>query len=183
MRKRTALVLTAGVLVMLAVGSVGFSSAASDSPVGPWGRTPGRSYPAPTDSLESHEGGQTLVFTGRTVNFAFINTDGRGLTPGDYIVFRDRLFNRAGEHVGVLRVQCFVNFPHGRNQAFLCDTAANIFHRGQILSRGGFLATPTSTGLTLGVTGGTGHWQNARGEAHARFVDEVTTRYTVHIIP
>ena len=183
MRKRLFTTLAVAALATVVIGSLALSSTASPgSPIGPWGRFPGRSYTTP-EAPRSHEGGQTIVLTGRTANFAFVDVGRRGESAGDYFVLRDRLFRR-GRNVGAIRAQCTANFPFtGFRQALVCQGVATLFGSGQIAWQGARVFTPTTGGIDLGITGGTEHWQNVRGEIHVRFISEEATRYIFHLLP
>ena len=183
MRKRLWFVVAAVALVGVVGGSLTLPSAASSetSPIGAWGRPKGWSSSGQSVSIESHEGGQTIRVRDVTINEKFINVDGRGFQPGDYDVFRTALMKN-GRRVGILLGKCTVQFPSNRRTfTSQCDASATFFRRGEITFAGRVQYTENEPDPdpTLAITGGTGHFQNVRGEVH------VTSRTSLvfHLIP
>ena len=130
----------------------------------------------------SHEGGQTKVLIGREVAGKEIDVNGRGFTPGDYSLFKEKLYNRAGKHVGYDNVVCTAHFPlTERRAAFFCEAVITLFDRGRITVEGLLTFSRNQQGTTpLAITGGTGHFQNVRGEVH---VPSRGTRLVLHLLP
>lgn len=188
MRKKLGIAIAVLAAASIAAGSITFASAASPAPTnfGAWGRPAGwgRSISQPA-SLASHVDGETIIVTTRETNSKNIDVDGRGFTPGDYFVLREKVFNRRGtRQVGYDNVQCTAHFPFSRNRVTsLCEgtftfTARGFHGQGTITFQGLVSFTQTTGRFDIAVTGGTGHFQNARGELHA------TNRGLVfHLIP
>lgn len=181
MPKRLWLIVAAVALVGIVAGSLTLPSAASSgtSALGAWGRPRGWSSSAQSVSIESHEGGQTIRVRDVPVNEKFINVDGRGIQPGDYVVFRDAL-KRNGRRVGTLVANCVVQFPFNRRVfTTQCDASATFPGRGEITFGGRIQFTETGApDPTLAITGGTRHYQNVRGEVHL-----TETHLIFHLIP
>ena len=106
-----------------------------------------------------------------------IDLNGRGPSPGDQIVFRADLVNRSGNRVGFDIGQCTLNF---NNQAY-CSATFNLVGRGQIIGEG--RVSPTAPGGVFAITGGTGNFQNARGEVHLRFYVDLLAKFAFHLVP
>ena len=189
MARRLMLVAAAVGLLGILLANVGLSWAGpnttSKSPSGSWGRNlwgdDSEARAAGKAGPQSHEGGHSFTVRTRETHFKFINVDGPRFTPGDYFLFRERVF-RSGRQVGVDNGQCTANFPlRQQRAAFLCEVSFTFFGRGEIMTEGHVLFGPATTTLTLPITGGTGHFQNVRGEIHVG--GETQTVITFHLIP
>jgi hypothetical protein len=181
-RKRLALAGGVVMLIGIVLANVALSSSATpEAPSKSWGRN---LFAAAEGNVgaQSHEGGQTLVVTTREIAFKNINVNGRGFTPGDYFLFRERVFNRAGKQIGLDNGTCQAQFPLTQQRAgFLCEVAFTFFGRGQVMTEGRIQFGPRTTSVPLAITGGTGHFQNVRGEIHV--AGEQQTRITLHLLP
>ncbi len=121
----------------------------------------------------SHEGGQTLAVTTTETNSRGVDVEGDGEGPGDYFVFREKVFNEDGVRVGRDNGQCTINFP-ANETAFSVNcavavtfTGAGGIDRGMIMVEGNIQFTDeTSLVPPFPITGGSGHYQNVRGELH-----------------
>ncbi len=182
MRRRLTLAGAAVGLVGIVLAGVALSSAASpEAPTKAWGRNLFAASGSDVGA-QSHEGGQTFFVTTKEINFKDINVDGPGFTPGDYFLFRERVFNRAGKQIGLDNGTCQAQFPLTRQRAgFFCEVAFTFFGRGQVMTEGRVQFGPRTTSVPLAITGGTGHFQNARGEIHVG--GEQQTRITFHVLP
>jgi Allene oxide cyclase barrel like domain len=127
--------------------------------------------------LAHHEGGQDIRLRARESHFEFINVDGRRSGPGDYFVGREVVF-RNGRRAGYTNVKCTNSFPFNR-RAFTAQCEATVtLHRGQISVAGTVAFTRTTGTETLPITGGSGHFQNVRGQL--RFAGD---GYILELIP
>lgn len=140
-------VATGGVLVA-ALG--GGASAAGDKRVG---------WPKAGASGVSAE-----ITTGKTLHLITTEDAGRnidvgprGVSPGDYAVFEETLRNEAGKVVGRDSARCMLMVT-----TYRCDATFRINGKGNIEVAASFFQ---GGGATLAVTGGTGTYQNARGQA------------------
>lgn len=155
---------------------------------GTWGRgfVHVKDASASSAARQSHEGGQTVVVRAREIASKDVNVDGRRFGPGDYFLFKENLFNSAGTQVGQDYVQCTAHFPFTRQRvAFLCDgnftfSGRGGMERGKVTVEGVVLFSRTSGAQAIAITGGTGHYQNARGELR---VPSVGNRLTFHLLP
>ena len=183
---------TVSVVALLAVvlGTVAMSAGASPDArsIGAWGRgLVGPSASAETPTPLSHEGGDTLVVRGREVAGKDINVNGPGIGPGDYFVFKEKLRNRAGTHVGYDNIICTVHFPSTQERfGLLCEGTFTFFGRGGIekgkISFEGMLVFREGiNSFPIPITGGTGHYQNVRGELHVMPTE--VSHFTFHLIP
>ena len=191
MRRKLAFMAVGVALLVLLVGGSTLAPASSSdsSPVGAWGRPQGWRLSSQPASLESHVDGQTIRLVGRLTNLKAVNVDGGGFGPGDYVLFRENLSSRSGRRVGHDNVRCMRHFPFTtRRQASFCDgtftfTAGRFHGKGQITIAGRITFAPSVNVLTVAVTGGTGHYQNVRGELHIRDAESGANLYTLHLIP
>jgi hypothetical protein len=121
-------------------------------------------------------------------NFKMINVDGKGLGPGDYAVEQWSL-RRNGAPVGHLNDQCTINFNQTPSHpTALCLFAFAISGKGEITADGSVVFAPAPEGFRpapfdLPVTGGTGSYQNARGQIHVEFLSVADASFTFHLIP
>lgn len=168
MRKRLWFVVAA-LTILGVVGSVFTLPSAASSPtppMRPWAAK-GWSISAEPVSIRSHEGGQTIRFRVIIGQTKCIDLDGRGPQPGDYCVFRDFLV-RNGRRAGAINIIAMLQFPFTErvftNQ---WDGSLKLTGRGEITVGGRVQFSETGIrDATLAITGGTGHFQNARGEFH-----------------
>lgn len=168
MRKRLWLVVAAVTLLGIVGGVLTLPSAASSPtpPIRPWAGK-GWNLSPDSESIQSHEGGQTIRFRVVFGQTKCIDLDGRGPQPGDYCVFRDFLV-RSGRRVGTNAVIATLQFPFTErvftNQ---WEVSLKLPGRGEITAAGRVQFTEAGIrGRTLAITGGTGHFQNVRGELH-----------------
>jgi len=186
MNKRYVHIGLAVALLGLVVGSLSLTAGATPNGVKfkSWQDNPLNSRAAVVPT--THEGGRTLVVTATRTNGREVDVEGDGeFGPGDYVVFRERILNEDGVRVGRDNGQCTVNFPTNETRfsincavAFTFTGAGGI-RRGEIMVEGNVLFTQTTSTLTVPITGGSGHYQNVRGEVHVRGEDEIV----FHLLP
>jgi hypothetical protein len=146
-------------VVLVAVGG-GVAYAASDAP---------SITTAESVTLQAQQGPTTFVpVPGQT---------GQRPVTGDQILFTEQL-RRDGQPAGSDQVDCTVN-----GGALVC-TAVFDLHDGTISVIGKVpLNGPGNGGTTLGVTGGTGRYQNARGQVRVRSTGPSTETEVFNLIP
>lgn len=120
----------------------------------------------------------TIVAISRGGHAQFIDLPPDGPSQGDRVVVHTPLFNRAGTQVGDLNVEETVTKLSGRGQEQAVATA-RLFGRGQITFQGEDTNQATIIG---GVTGGTGNFQNARGQVAVTF-REHSVLLAFHLLP
>jgi hypothetical protein len=131
---------------------------------------------------------QTFTVLAHATNFKMINVDGKDIGPGDYVVERWTL-RASGSRVGRLNDQCTINFNQTpSNPTALCFFAFTFTGKGEITGDGSVVFAPAPEGFrpvpfNLPVTGGTGSYQNARGQIHVEFLSVADARFTFHLIP
>jgi hypothetical protein len=74
------------------------------------------------------------------------------------------------------------------NPTALCFFAFTFTGKGEITGDGSLVFAPAPEGFrpvpfNLPVTGGTGIYQNARGQIHVEFLGVADARFTFHLIP
>ena len=188
MRNRILVAALTAALVAVFAGAVTLSAGASSdrTAIGAWGRglaaADGAGGPV---AIRSHEGGQTLIVHEKEGPSKFINADGPGFGPGDYVVFRNRLFHN-GVRVGHDNVMCTFNFPVSeRRAAALCEGTFNFYgkggiQRGKVEVEGTIAFSETTSTQAIAITGGTAHYQNVRGEIHVLLA---TSAIVLHLLP
>jgi hypothetical protein len=140
----------------------------------------GTAYAAGPDSkdrpADRHGHGRTikLVEASKAVKPAAVDLGAPGPSAGDLVVIRDGLLRQDGSQAGVLRQVCTLVEPGATPLAgtFEC-TASFALTEGTIIADGPFV--PTTPEQAAAVTGGTGAFAAAQGEAIIRAVDDQIT--------
>jgi hypothetical protein len=131
---------------------------------------------------------QTFTVLAHATHFKMINVDGKDIGPGDYLAERWAL-RRSGAPAGRLNDQCTINFQQTpSNPTALCSFAFTLNGTGEITADGSVVFAPAPEGfrpvpVDLPVTGGTGSYQNARGQVHLQFLGPADASLTFHLIP
>jgi hypothetical protein len=132
---------------------------------------------------------QTFTVLAHATNFTPINVGSKDFGPGDYAVER-WVLRRSGARVGRLNAQSTINFNQTpSNPTALYFLAFTFTGKGELTADGSIVLAPTSEGgfrpipFNLPVTGGTGIYQNARGQIHVEFLTDADARFTFHLIP
>jgi hypothetical protein len=132
---------------------------------------------------------QTFTVLAHATNFLPVDVGSKGFGPGDYAVER-WVLRRSGARVGRLNAQATINFNQTpANPTALYFLAFTFTGKGEITGDGSIVLAPTSEGgfrpipFDLPVTGGTGVYQNARGQIHVEFLTDADARFTFHLIP
>ena len=132
---------------------------------------------------------QTFTVLAHATNFTPINVGGKDFGPGDYAVER-WVLRRSGARVGRLNAQSTINFNQTPSKpTALYFLAFTFTGKGELTADGSIVLAPTPEGgfrpipFDLPVTGGTGIYQNARGQIHVEFLTDADARFTFHLIP
>jgi hypothetical protein len=128
-------------------------------------------------------GTTTLVLINKeTDDFAFNDVGEPGEGPGDSFIHRNDLFDAKGsKKVGDAFLHCVLQF--GEPLRSQCDVVARLDGRGDVVLSGLAPAAGPDP-FDLAVTGGTGGFRFARGQAHLEVIDEgppLTQRVTVEL--
>ena len=136
--------LVAGAVVALAIAGVSLASGAS----------PSKAH-AKTDSGD-------LTFLDVTVASKFVDVDNSGAaSPGDEFIFNDQLKSSDGSQiVGTVQGYCVVTDLSEHPGASRCNTTAT-FGDATLNADG---LSPSEGPFKLGITGGTGRYDQARGD-------------------
>ncbi|HZC99557.1 MAG TPA: hypothetical protein VFA46_05015 [Actinomycetes bacterium] len=119
--------------------------------------------------------GETLVVIQSPPRQQYVDLADPGPSPGDLLVFASTLASQAGNPTGDLHIACTQNF----DQVAVCVGIFDLSGRGKISVD----ASPVFPSPTVGmVTGGTGEFQNVRGEAHIDPQPDGTTKITFHLL-
>jgi hypothetical protein len=127
-------------------------------------------------------GTTTLVLIDKeTDDGTFLDLGETGESPGDTFTARDDLFDAKGaKKVGEAFVHCVLQF--GEPPKSQCDVVARLDGRGDVTLSG--LVPVANDPFDIAVTGGTGEFRFARGQAHLEVIDEgppFTQRVTVEL--
>jgi hypothetical protein len=110
-----------------------------------------------------------------SIAFHFTDEDSNGrFSVGDVFNFTERATS-GGQAVGYDQVQCTVVFY----QETLCTGALHLTGRGDLEIAG---RVPNSRSFKIAITGGTGEFFNAQGEALLNEVDANTTTATIYLV-
>ena len=106
--------------------------------------------------------GETLVVIQSPPRQQYIDLGTPGPSPGDLLIFASTLANQGGTTIGDLHIGCTLNFGQGKLSVD---------------------ASPVFPNPTVGmVTGGTGEFENARGEVNLDPQPDGTTRVTFDLL-
>jgi hypothetical protein len=153
MGKRLAVLGAATALVALAVGAVS---------------------PALGSSGDDDEA-QTIRVVEITTEQEFFDLGAEGFSLGDEFVFSAKLL-KGGEQVGHSGVVCTLTSLEREESQ--CQATA-WFDDGQITAQGLVAGEPET--IVLPITGGSGKYEGAEGEAHGRRVSETKEILTIHL--
>jgi hypothetical protein len=169
-RFRNVLVPAAAILVLATIGLMSIAAAS----------------PKATPDITT---AQTFTVLAHATNFLPVDVGSKGFGPGDYAVER-WVLRRSGARVGRLNAQSTVNFNQApANPTALYFLAFTFTGKGELTADGSIVFAPTSEGgfrpipFDLPVTGGTGVYQNARGQIHVEFLTDADARFTFQLIP
>jgi hypothetical protein len=119
--------------------------------------------------------GETLVVIQSPPRQQYVDLGAPGPSPGDLLEFASTLASQAGTQIGDLHIACTQNF----DQVAVCVGIFNLFGRGKLSVD----ASPVFPSPTVGmVTGGTGEFQDVRGEAHIDPQPDGTTKITFNLL-
>jgi hypothetical protein len=125
------------------------------------------------------DGAQIIQVVGKTVQQTSLDLGEQGFGQGDRIVFHEEL-SRNGRRVGEDGGDCVVISTQGPALKVQCSVSFSL-PDGQINGQG--LATIGSGAAnTLAVTGGTGRYLTAHGEALVEQLEPNVFRYTITLI-
>jgi len=173
-RTRVKAVLAAAVVLALGAGGATLASADSASPkaVRGWGRYASTSNPQAQPDITT---AQTIVLQEHDTKSVDIDLGRNGFGPGDEFLFEANLRDAGDANkVGTLHVACTVLFS-----VFTCPGTARLAG-GDITFSG---AVPQSNDFNLAVTGGTGQFQNVRGQLHVHSLSDSRDVLTFQLIP
>lgn len=189
MTRKLRLLAPAGLLCLLA----GVLAAAQAAPAGAQGSPPGPSASATTDPgpwsrnlVPASAAVSSDITTGRTLRIDtrpirgtghLIDVGSKGFGPGDYTVFSERLYDRSGKLIGRDDSTCLYFTADG---PATCSGTFRIFGRGTIEIQG---AVPFRLPFVFSVVGGTGAYQNARGEAVIPGFSGPVTHFVFRLLP
>lgn len=150
---------------------------ASSSTAGGWSGATARLGAAPAQAATPDiTTGQTITLIERDTKFHFVNVGGKGMGTGDEFIFESDLLQPGTTNkVGQLDVVCTAVFRIAQ-----CDGSALLNGRGQLVISGG---VPESTTFPIAVTGGTGDFQNARGQVDVTNTSNNTSKLVLRLIP
>ncbi|HEY3190393.1 MAG TPA: hypothetical protein VGJ70_23075 [Solirubrobacteraceae bacterium] len=124
--------------------------------------------------------GRTIHFTSRTVHETDLDLGDSGFGQGDQFVFADDLF-RDDEKVGTDGGSCTVVAVEGQTATVNC-TATFSLAGGQIAVQGLVeFAGNEQQPFTVAVTGGTGRYRDADGEALLEPVSDTEDKVTIRL--
>lgn len=123
-----------------------------------------------------HDGRHGLRLIAETDQFQEIDNAPTGPSLGDAYAFHDRVFFRHRE-VGALNGSCVVTYLVNENTGTSQCVVTLSLPRGTMTTQGvlGF----ADDSFTTAITGGTGKYVGADGQAHVRFVSETRTKIRV----
>jgi len=180
MRSRTAVkaALSAGVVLVLgAAGAALTPAGAGSSTARGWSRaTSGAAVASDQPAAPDITTGQTITLIEKDTKFKDLDLGKKGFSTGDEFMFEaDLLDPTSSAKKGTLDVSCTALFALAH-----CEGAASLSGRGQIEIEGVIGGSST---FPIAVTGGTGDFQNARGQLRVTNTSDTTSRLVFQLIP
>jgi hypothetical protein len=123
--------------------------------------------------------GDVIRLTSRTVSEGEIDLGEAGFGPGDRFFFAEDLL-RGGERVGESGGECVIVRVEGQDATGNCVATLSL-PAGQITLQGLITFTEGDPPFTVAVTGGTGRYRDADGEATIETVSETEDRFTIRL--
>lgn len=153
---------------------------AADSKANSGGDTNGAASLAAADN-----GGSDLNLTSLTDQYKQIDLSPKGDSLGDSFVFSDKLYLDSGsDQVGTTDGVCVLTRLN-KDKKSLSQQCVLTFSlpKGQLTAQGviRFSAANAKDVFPIAITGGTGSYDNAGGEAHVTFLSDTKTKITVDL--
>jgi hypothetical protein len=177
MRSRKVMLVTVAVAVLAVVAVTNIGGAGAQAPgVGRWGRVEVPKANAANGAEVAPAKPATIILIEEEGQFTYVDTGPRGDSEGDYVVFRDRLRDpHTNALIGALSVQCLITFADSAE----CSGTAILFNRGKLSFAGN---SPSFPRFALAITGGTGEFRGANGEAFVNDSPGPRDRIGVHLV-
>jgi hypothetical protein len=174
MPRRTLVVAALSVAVLAAIAVTNIGGAGAQAPgIGRWGRVVTSSRASSADPAPTAAATFTLIE--EEGQFVYVDSGGRS-DEGDYVVFRDRLRDpHSNALIGALSVQCLITFADSAE----CSGTAILFNRGKLSFAGN---SPSYPRFALAITGGTGEFRGAKGEAFVTDTPGPRDRIGIHLV-
>lgn len=102
---------------------------------------------------------ETFTVVGTVIKDRFVDVGKQGDSPGDVLVFVEKLTDESDADMGKARIQCTAHIGPWA----ICIGTFNITGRGEIVGEGMVPFGPDVTSFDVPVTGGTGDFSNVRG--------------------
>ena len=123
---------------------------------------------------------ETITVLGTTIKDRYVDVGKHGFSPGDVLVFVERLNDEADDSVvGKSRIQCTVHVGPWA----ICVGTFDFTGRGEIVGEGLVPFGDDAVSFDVPVTGGTGDFTNVRGEVHIEPVSDEVERESFELIP
>jgi hypothetical protein len=149
---------------VVGVGAIGASASSDATSLEPWGRNLHSSAAQP--ATRKLAGAERIVLRPRGGQEKFLDLDGNGRdSVGDELLFTENLLNGSGKAVGRDWVTCKLQFRF----TLQCEGTLLLFGRGTIELAG----TISENHNFVAVTGGTGEFADAGGEANVGLEDRL----------
>ena len=181
MRTRMGLLAGAMVAVMMVIGVVSVASGSSSGHLKAWGLQPGVT---PQTAAVPHAAGTTqLVVLTRNEHAVDVDEPPAGFSQGDESTTSSGLWNAAGQRVGRLDAAGTVTAVFMQTHtARLQFTFTSTLRGGQITATGVLIGSDATHGFDAAITGGTGKYRGAEGEAHVQFLAQNSSRLTYQLV-
>ncbi|HEU4513423.1 MAG TPA: hypothetical protein VFR87_09985 [Nocardioidaceae bacterium] len=128
------------------------------------------------DDDDDDDGG--LKLTAVSNQFKEFDAAPKGMSLGDYFVFSDTLWED-GDRVGSLDGFCLITYVKNSTHHEQCTVTVSL-SGGQMTSQGVIVIDKDfDNKFTIAITGGTGDYKGAEGEAYVEFLSE--TKTSIHV--
>ena len=124
---------------------------------------------------------ETITVLGTVTKDRYVDVGKKGPTPGDTFMFVEQLTDESDDSVvGKSNISCTMHIGSWA----ICTGTFTINGRGEIVGQGLVpFGQDDVASFDVPVTGGTGEFDNVRGEVHVEGISETEERHTLSLIP
>lgn len=134
------------------------------------------------DRERDDQGSETIRLSLRNVDSVELDLGEEGFGLGDRFVFTDDAF-RKGRRVGSAHGECTVTRIDDEDVSSQCLVTV-VLQKGQLTSQGvvTFSESEETPEFTIAITGGTGRYKDAGGEARVREISDTKSRVRITLV-
>jgi len=123
---------------------------------------------------------QVLHYTSTTSKSGYVDNAPKGLSAGDQLT-QHSMWSRNGAKAGTMALTATITLRTSPQTGEVMFTAVARLQAGQVALTGTFDIVPQNQTFSAAITGGTGAFRNARGEAVFKQVSGTRTLVTLYV--